>query len=79
MYTRGANTKTENMAQVADNLAHLIDLPHTSPFQNDDSDLTVRDLKVIFATNDEMMKELLKNIQQKIILAKMIFLFRSTN
>lgn len=58
MYTRGANTKTENMAQVADNLAHLIDLPHTSPFQNDDSDLTVRDLKdYFFATNDEMMKE----------------------
>lgn len=58
MYTRGSNTKTENMAQVAGNLAHLIDLPHTSPFQDDDSDLSERDLKdYFFATNDEMMKE----------------------
>lgn len=58
MYTRGSNTKTENMAQVANNLAHLIDLPHTSPFQDEDSDLSERDLKdYFFATNDELMKE----------------------
>ena len=48
MYTRGSNTKTENMAQVANNLAHLIDLPHTSPFQDEDSDLSERDLKDYF-------------------------------
>lgn len=58
MYTRGSNTKTENMAQVGSNLAHLIDLPHTSPFQSDDSDLSIRDLKdYFFATNQELMRE----------------------
>lgn len=58
MYTRGSNTKTENMAQIAYNLAYLIDIPHTSPFQSDDSDLSIRDLKDYFyATNQEMMKE----------------------
>jgi len=58
MYTRGSNTKTENMAQIAYNLAYLIDIPHTSPFQSDDSDLSIRDLKDYFyATNQEVMKE----------------------
>src|SRR5690625_3120421 len=58
MYTRGSNTKTENMAQIAYNLAYLIDIPHTSPFQSDDSDLSIRDLKDYFyARNQEVMKE----------------------
>lgn len=58
MYTRGSNTKTENMAEVAYNLANLIDIPHSSPFESDDSDLTERDLKDYFyATNTELMDE----------------------
>src|SRR5690625_2691970 len=58
MYTRGSNTKTENMAQVSYTLAHLIDLPHTSPFQSDDSDLSMRDLKdYFFATNQDLMRD----------------------
>ena len=58
MYTRGSNTKTENMAEVAYNLANLIDVPHSSPFESDDSDLTERDLKdYIYATNTELMDE----------------------
>lgn len=61
MYTRGSNTKNENMAEVASNLAHLIDMPHTSPFESDDSDLTIRDLKDYFyALNTEMMEERVK-------------------
>lgn len=58
MYTRGSNTKIENMAQVASNLAHLIDVPHQSPFQGEDEDLSIRDLKDYFyATNTEIMTE----------------------
>lgn len=59
MYTRGtSNTKVENMAETARKLAELIDIPHTSPFEEDDSDLTMRDLKDYFyATNKELMEE----------------------
>lgn len=59
MYTRGtSNTKVENIAETAHKLAELIDIPHTSPFEEDDSDLTMRDLKDYFyATNKELMEE----------------------
>lgn len=59
MYTRGtSNTKVENIAETARKLAELIDIPHTSPFEEDDSDLTMRDLKDYFyATNKELMEE----------------------
>lgn len=59
MYTRGtSNTKVENIAETARKLAELIDIPHTSPFEKDDSDLTMRDLKDYFyATNKELMEE----------------------
>lgn len=59
MYTRGSNTKIENMAQTAYELATLIDIPHVSPFQSeDDSDISMRDLKDYFyAMNQEPMKE----------------------
>lgn len=58
MYTRGSSTKTENMAQVAYNLAYLIEIPHASPFQGKNNDLSVRDLKDYFyATNDELMDD----------------------
>lgn len=58
MYTRGSNTKTESMAQIAYNLAQLIDVPHASPFETEDNDLSVRDLKDYFyATNRELMRE----------------------
>src|SRR5699024_12195850 len=46
------------MRLASDNQSHLNDLPLTTPFQNYDSDLTVRDLKdYFFSTNDEIMKE----------------------
>ena len=33
-------------------------MPHTSPFQSDDSDLSIRELKdYFFATNQELMRE----------------------
>lgn len=58
MYTRGSNTKTKNMAEVAYNLAELIDVPHTSPFDDDDSDLKMRDLKdYFFATNEDLVQD----------------------
>lgn len=58
MYTRGSNTKIENMAQIAHNLAHLIDIPHESPFQNEDSDITMRDLRdYYYALNVELLQE----------------------
>lgn len=59
MYTRGtSNTKVENIAETARKLAELIDIPHTSPFEEDDSDLTMRDLKDYFyVTNKELMEE----------------------
>ena len=58
MYTRGSNTKVENMAEIARDLAELIDMPHTSPFEEDDSDLSMRDLKDYFyASNQELMDE----------------------
>src|SRR5699024_3217501 len=59
MYTRGSNTKIENMAKTAYELATLIDIPHVSPFQSeDDSDISMRDLKDYFyAMNQEPMKE----------------------
>lgn len=58
MYTRGSNTKTENMAQIAHNLAYLIEIPHASPFQGEDNDLSIRDLKDYFyATNNELMDD----------------------
>lgn len=57
-YTRGSNTKIENMAQVAYNLAYLIDIPHKSPFDGNDEDLRVRDLKDYFyAANSELMTD----------------------
>lgn len=57
-YTRGQSTKPENMAQTAYNLAHLIDIPHSSPFQTDDNDLSMRDLKdYYFAINQEEIQE----------------------
>src|SRR5699024_7818054 len=58
MYTRGSNTETESMAEVAYNLAYLIDIPHASPFQGDDEDVSIRDLKDYFyAQNTELMEE----------------------
>lgn len=58
MYTRGAYTKTENMSQVAQNLAQLIDVPHTPQKGSKKGDLSVRDLKDYFyATNKELMDE----------------------
>lgn len=58
MYTRGSNTKTENMAEVAYNLAHLIDIPHASPFQGEDEDVSMRDLRDYFyAQNMELMED----------------------
>lgn len=58
MYTRGSNTKTVNMTEVARNLAALIDVPHSSPFDEEKSDLTVRDLKDYFyASNQELMND----------------------
>ncbi len=58
MYTRGANTKTESMAEIARNLARLIDIPHTSPFATENSDLSKRDLKDYFyASNQDLMNE----------------------
>lgn len=58
MYTRGSNTETESMAEVAYNLAYLVDIPHASPFQGDDEDVSIRDLKDYFyAQNQELMEE----------------------
>lgn len=58
MYTRGSNTQTESMAEVAYNLAYLIDVPHASPFEGDDHDVSVRDLKDYFyAENDDLMTD----------------------
>lgn len=57
-YLRGANSKVENMADVAYNLATLIDIPHTTPFDEERSDLTIRDLKDYFyATHREEVDE----------------------
>jgi len=62
MYTRGSNTETESMADVAYNLAYLIDIPHSSPFESDDSDLSMRDLKDYFyAQNSDLMEERVDN------------------
>lgn len=58
MYTRGSNTKAENMAKVAADLSQLIEINHQSPFESEESDLSIRDLKDYFyATNVDEMKE----------------------
>lgn len=57
-YTRGSNTKAENMVRVAKDLSKLIEIDHSSPFETKKSDLTIRDLKDYFyATNVEEVKE----------------------
>lgn len=62
MYTRGSNTKVESMAEVADNLAHLIDIPHSTPFEEKRSDLSLRDLRdFYYATNKEKIDERVEN------------------
>lgn len=56
-YARGANS-IHSMAQVASNLARLIDIPHTTPFEEDRSDLSIRDMKDYFyAQNQEKVTE----------------------
>lgn len=61
-YTRGSSTSPKNMAEVAANLAHLIDIPHSTPFEGDSSDLSIRDLKDYFyAQNSDLMKERVDN------------------
>lgn len=61
MYTRGSNTKAENMARIAKDLSHLIEIDHSSPFEKKKSDLSIRDLKDYFyATNIDKMKERVK-------------------
>lgn len=58
MYTRGSNTKAENMAKVAKDLSQLIEIDHQSPFKSKKSDLSIRDLKDYFyATNVDEMKK----------------------
>lgn len=58
MYTRGADTKVESMARIAKNLAQLIEIPHSSPFQETKGDLSIRDLKDYFyAVNRDEMRE----------------------
>lgn len=57
-YTRGSGTSTKNMAEVAYNLAHVIDIPHKTPFEGDGSDISLRDMKDYFyAQNGDLMKE----------------------
>lgn len=61
-YTKGLNTKPENMASVAYNLAYLIDIPHSTPFEEENSDLTIRDLKdYYYAVNTELLEERITN------------------
>ena len=61
-YTRGVNTSTKSMTEVAYNLASLIDIPHKSPFGGDGSDISLRDMKDYFyAQNSDLMKERVKN------------------
>lgn len=58
MYTRGSNTKAENMARIAGDLSQLIEIDHLSPFDAKKSDLSIRDLKDYFyATNTDEMKD----------------------
>ncbi len=58
MYTRGADAKVENMVIIAGKLAQLIEIPHSSPFQDNKSDLSIRDLKDYFyAKNRDEMRE----------------------
>lgn len=60
-YARGMNSP-ENMAQVASNLARLIDIPHTTPFEEDRSDLSLRDMRDYFyAKNPDLMREKVNN------------------
>lgn len=57
-YTRGSNTQVESMADVAYNLATLIEIPHSTPFEEERSDLSMRDLKdYYYATNIEEIEE----------------------
>lgn len=61
MYTRGSNTKAENMVKIATDLSKLIEIDHGSPFETKDSDLSIRDLKDYFyAKNVDEMKERVK-------------------
>lgn len=62
MYTRGADTKVENMARIANHLAKLIEIPHSSPFESSKSDLSIRDLKdYYYAQNKEKVIERVKD------------------
>lgn len=44
-YTRGQNTSVSMMADVANRLATIIDLPSDDPFESDDPDISQRDMK----------------------------------
>ena len=57
-YTRGSGATPKNLAEVANNLAHIIDIPHKTPFEGDGSDISLRDMKDYFyAQNGDLMKE----------------------
>ena len=44
-YTRGQNVSNQAMANVANRLANIIDLPNADPFESDDPDITEREMK----------------------------------
>lgn len=53
-YTRGPNTSVSTMAGVANRLAVIIDLPNDDPFESDDPDISIRDMKdYYYAMNRE--------------------------
>lgn len=57
-YTRGQNTSVSMMADVANRLAIIIDLPSEDPFESDDPDISIRDMKdYYYAVNREEIDE----------------------
>lgn len=57
-YTRGQNTSTETMAEVAYNLASIISMANETPYESDDPDITERDMRDYFyAANADLMQD----------------------
>lgn len=57
-YTRGQNTSVSTMADVANRLSVVIDLPNEDPFESDDPDISIRDMKdYYYAMHQEAINE----------------------
>jgi len=57
-YTRGKNTSSETMANVAYRLASVISMPNATPSETDEPDITERDMRDYFyAANTDLMQD----------------------